>query len=84
LAPLVWVFTHTPLQRICPPGQEHMPPLHVPPVHVWPLPHEPQYVVDVLVFVSQPSEGLLLQSPKPELHDASEQAPLLQPAEAFA
>ena len=44
---------------------------------------EPQNDVDVLVFVSQPSAGLLLQSAKPVLHDATVHAPLLQPAVPF-
>jgi hypothetical protein len=84
LAPLVWVFTHAPLQLVCPAGQEHRPLVHVPPVHVWPAPHAPQYVVDVLVFVSQPFEGTPSQSPKPLVHDAIPHTPLVQLAVASA
>ena len=44
---------------------------------------EPQNDVDVLVFVSQPSAGLPLQSPKPVVQAARVHAPLLQPAVAL-
>ncbi len=83
LPPLVWRLTQTPLQFVCPLGQEQTPPVHVPPVHVCPAPQAPQYVVDVLRFTSQPLEELPSQLPKPEVHVPSVQAPLLQPAEAF-
>jgi hypothetical protein len=42
----VWVFTHRPLQSVCPVGQRHVPIWQVcPPVHA--LPHRPQWVLFV-------------------------------------
>lgn len=77
--------TQVPLQLICPPVHPHVPLLQVPPVgHVWPLPHAPQYVVDVFRFVSQPFDAALSQLPKPAVHDAIPQTPLLQLVLAFA
>jgi hypothetical protein len=47
------------------------------------LPQAPQLFTSVR-GVSQPSSGLLLQSPKPWLQDCSLQAPLIQVAVALA
>jgi hypothetical protein len=64
---------------------EHAPPLHVGAAlakeHA--LPQAPQLPVLVLVFTSQPSLGLLLQSRKPALH-TKEHPPAAHTAEAFA
>jgi hypothetical protein len=65
------------------PGQEHEPPLQLPPVG-HPLPHVPQFEIDVFRFVSHPFDATPSQLPKPLLHDATAQAPPLQPAVAFA
>lgn len=46
--------------------------------------HEPQWLVFVFRFVSQPSEKRPLQSPKPRLQEATIQLPLMQPAMPFA
>ena len=48
------------------------------------MPHAPQYVVDVFRFVSQPFIATLSQLPKPALHDATPQTPLVQFAVALA
>lgn len=77
------LLSHVPLQSWVPPGHPQPPPWQViPPVQLWPEPHAPQYVLDVLRFVSQPFEATPSQSPKPLVHDATVQAPLLQPAVA--
>jgi len=44
-----------------------------PPLHL--TPHPPQLLASVLVLTSQPSAKFLLQSAKPGLHTATEQAP---------
>lgn len=43
------------------------------------VPHAPQFAVEVVTFVSQPSVCMPLQLPKPAVH-VNEQVPLLQPA----
>ncbi len=85
VASLPDVLMHTPPQLVSPPGHPHVPLLHVPPVgHALPLAHPPQNVADVFRFVSQPFEATPSQFPKPVLHEAIPQAPLLQLAAAFA
>ena len=84
-ASLACVFVHTPLQFVWPAGHAHTPLVHDPPVgHACPVPHAPQYVVDVLRLVSQPFAALLSQLPKPVLHDERVQAPLVHAGFAFA
>ena len=47
-------------------------------------PQAPQLLTSLLVFVSQPSTGLLLQSAKPGLQDATVQTPTVQAGVPFA
>jgi hypothetical protein len=65
VAPQIWLFeqgvTQTPLEHVCPVPQ------------AWP--HEPQLLVLVSRFVSQPSPEFELQSPQPVLQDCGMQKP---------
>ena len=47
-------------------------------------PQPPQFDGVLVVFTSQPSTGLLLQSEYPALHEPMAQVDPMQPAEAFA
>ncbi len=78
------LLSHVPLQSWVPPGQPQPPPWHVfPLVQLWPVPHAPQYVLDVFRFVSHPFDATPSQSPKPLEHEATVQAPPPQPAVAL-
>lgn len=56
---------------------------HAFPAEHW-LPHMPQFVALFVVFSSQPSAGLLLQSAKPGSHDPIPHALPVQVADALA
>jgi len=69
-----------PLQSLNPEAQEgtHAPPVHalVPCAFVHAVPHAPQLFTSVLVAVSQPSLGLLLQSLNPDAHVGTHAPPV--------